>query len=219
MIAVLAIVALLALAACNKKTTTMNDEASASPFISPTPSSTLSPTVTPKTVHTLTKADVEQMQRELDAVGCFAGPVDGVIGPETIAGLDAFQKAAGLKVDGDYGPQTKTALSADFAAKKKVCGAKPTPTHSQQAHEPPCTNAAITAALKSKEFQGSHLAAYGCSGDYAYGILSGGQPTPAPSPSPFRYLLKAQGMTAWVIEACPSSRGSIPASVYHEACV
>jgi peptidoglycan hydrolase-like protein with peptidoglycan-binding domain len=54
--------------------------------------------------------EVEFLQRQLEAVGLFADPVDGVFGPSTKCAVMAFQRAKGLEVDGIAGPRTWAAL-------------------------------------------------------------------------------------------------------------
>lgn len=44
------------------------------------------------------------VQQALNALGYGAGPVDGLMGPRTRAGLRAFQRAAGLEADGELTP-------------------------------------------------------------------------------------------------------------------
>ena len=65
---------------------------------------------------------LKKWQTDLNAVGCSAGPVDGIEGGETEAAIRAFQAASGLTVDGLLGPQTQAALAKAAAAGKKVCG-------------------------------------------------------------------------------------------------
>ena len=61
---------------------------------------------------------VTAMQKMLIACGCSCGPdgADGDFGKNTLAGLTAFQKAAGLTVDGVYGEADEVALRKAFAA-------------------------------------------------------------------------------------------------------
>ncbi|MCU1502222.1 MAG: peptidase [Ilumatobacteraceae bacterium] len=58
-----------------------------------------------------TGAAVECIQRHLAAVGLFTEPVDGVLGPSTVAAIQVFQsKNPPLTVDGLPGPRTLAAL-------------------------------------------------------------------------------------------------------------
>ena len=55
---------------------------------------------------------VNLLQTALTGLCYFDGTVDGVFGSGTEAALRAFQKQAGIKVDGRYGPATATSLAA-----------------------------------------------------------------------------------------------------------
>jgi murein DD-endopeptidase MepM/ murein hydrolase activator NlpD len=57
-------------------------------------------------------ANVAALQVGLRAHGVYAGPVDGLQGPETAQGVRALQRKAGLTVDGVVGPATRKALGA-----------------------------------------------------------------------------------------------------------
>lgn len=54
--------------------------------------------------------EVEQIQKALGARGFYRGPIDGQFGGGTDAAVRAFQKSAGLAVDGRVGPITWKAL-------------------------------------------------------------------------------------------------------------
>ena len=54
--------------------------------------------------------DVAELQRQLGALGFDAGRVDGILGGDTKAALDEFQRNTGLTVDGVCGPDTVRAL-------------------------------------------------------------------------------------------------------------
>jgi peptidoglycan hydrolase-like protein with peptidoglycan-binding domain len=54
---------------------------------------------------------VRQLQRRLRSDGYYAGPVDGLYGPRTVAAVQRFQRASGLVADGVAGPQTMSAAS------------------------------------------------------------------------------------------------------------
>ncbi len=104
--------------ACSKKESTSSTGTTAAP-------ATTAPTSTTaangKKHSEASKAELERWQTDLNAVGCWAGPVDGLLGPETEAAIKEFQAAEGLKVDGLLGPQTEAALQAAVKAGKRVC--------------------------------------------------------------------------------------------------
>lgn len=58
----------------------------------------------------MSATDIKAIQQALLDKGYDPGPVDGVWGRKTIAAVRAFQQAAGLEVDGIYGPQTAARL-------------------------------------------------------------------------------------------------------------
>lgn len=70
---------------------------------------------------------VRQMQTMLIACGYFCGSTgaDGDFGKNTLAGLIAFQTAAGLTADGVYGEADKTALEKAYAAVPVVTPTEP----------------------------------------------------------------------------------------------
>lgn len=68
-----------------------------------------------------TEEQLEIWQTDLNAVGCWAGPVDGTMGPQTEAAIKAFQDAKELEVDGLLGPITKAALEDAVTAGEIVC--------------------------------------------------------------------------------------------------
>ena len=55
---------------------------------------------------------VRDIQRRLARLGFAAGPIDGRYGPLTTRGVEQFQAAAGLTVDGIAGPHTLARLAA-----------------------------------------------------------------------------------------------------------
>jgi peptidoglycan hydrolase-like protein with peptidoglycan-binding domain len=59
---------------------------------------------------------VRYLQELLERAGHTPGPVDGIFGPRTEAGVRSFQAANGCDVDGVVGPQTWTALVPVAAA-------------------------------------------------------------------------------------------------------
>lgn len=56
--------------------------------------------------------NVEAIQRALVRAGFDLGPIDGKLGPKTLAAIKAFQKAHALLVDGIAGPMTQAALQS-----------------------------------------------------------------------------------------------------------
>ena len=55
--------------------------------------------------------DVENIQEALTICGFNPGAIDGKMGSNTTAAIKAFQKAAGLSVDGVFGPNTAESLA------------------------------------------------------------------------------------------------------------
>lgn len=53
---------------------------------------------------------VARMQQLIRNAGIEVGPIDGIFGPKTLAGVKAYQASRGLSVDGIVGPQTWAAL-------------------------------------------------------------------------------------------------------------
>lgn len=64
---------------------------------------------------------VELFQEQLQAVGCYDGPIDGIDGAGTMAAISAFQAAKGLTQDGIVGSETETALAEAVEAGETVC--------------------------------------------------------------------------------------------------
>jgi hypothetical protein len=97
----------------------------ATPAASGTPSSTSAPTtsgsssspaVTPVTpAHPVTpvqpSAAVKTLQRQLGQLNYYEGPVDGVLGPQTIAAIKDLQRQAGLPQTGQMNAATQAALA------------------------------------------------------------------------------------------------------------
>ncbi len=58
---------------------------------------------------------VRALQSALTEVGLFRGVIDGRYGASVLTAVDALQRRAGIPVDGQYGPQTDTALRQLYA--------------------------------------------------------------------------------------------------------
>ena len=107
-----------------------------------------------------------ELQRRLKALGHDPGPLDGIMGPSTIAAIRALQSAQGLAVDGILGPETERELAAakpavEPADIRQVAGGNgepPTqPTPPAHAISPrPETGNDATAAGSSREIS-AHL--------------------------------------------------------------
>ena len=54
--------------------------------------------------------ETKDLQERLKDLNIYTGDIDGVYGFQTLLSLKEFQKKAGLKVDGVYGPKSKAAL-------------------------------------------------------------------------------------------------------------
>ncbi len=54
---------------------------------------------------------VTALQRQLGQLNYYEGPVDGVLGPQTLAAITDFQRANGLTADGVVGPSTMAKIS------------------------------------------------------------------------------------------------------------
>lgn len=100
------------------------------------------------TVDEMTPEELEVWQTDLNAVGCYAGAVDGSLGPQTEAAIKEFQAAAGLTVDGLLGPNTEGALQESVAAGETVCTAPASTTTAA----PAAASATVTSASYTKSF-------------------------------------------------------------------
>lgn len=142
-----------------------------------------------------TKRFDEQIQRELEQVGCYKGAVDGILGAESDEAILEFQRAEGLSTDGELGPETEAALKSAVAAGKKVCTAsesttttaKSSTTRASAGGSAPCTASAIGAAIAPEK-----VASFQCGGGFA----SGSDTTPGANGYDAAFLLQASG-GAW----------------------
>jgi len=63
-----------------------------------------------QSTQTPTGPAVAELQRVMIRLGYYSGPIDGVYGSATTAGVEAMQKALGVTADGIYGAETHAAL-------------------------------------------------------------------------------------------------------------
>lgn len=139
-----------------------------------------------KAASTASSDELKKWQEALNAVGCGAGPVDGIEGGETEAAIKDFQSQSGLTVDGLLGPQTEAALLADVKAGKKVCSggstgttAKPGTTSTTKAG-----GSSTTSSTSSGPSIGGSEAALSQAASRYYTSLGWGTCTPPVTPGP-----------------------------------
>lgn len=168
-------------------------------------------------------AYIESLQRELDALGCNAGPMDGKLGPDTLGAIRHFQSAAGITVDGIVGPVTTAKLQAAALSGTPNCTSVPAPptppTTTKPAAGPPCSIAPIKAGVQASLLPGESIVlsgAFNCAGNYVVNtptIASNGQQQVVTD------LLYWNG-TAWQVvnRAVYCENGSVPAAIYQKAC-
>lgn len=159
------------------------------------------------------------VQQQLKDVACYAGAIDGILGPQTDAAIVAFQTASGITVDGEIGPQTEAALAKDTAAKKIVCVATPgttvapttTTTKPPTPTDPPCSATALAKTLPS----GLVINTFVCSDVYA-----GVQGTANGQSDYYVLDWKSQnGTLQWVlIQPCGAASAGIPPQVLAVGC-
>ncbi len=187
--------------------------------------------------NTIPKADVLALQEMLDKVGCDVGPNDGIMGPETLGALLAFQKAAGITPDDKYGPATKAALQQAVSSGKKDCvppassttttsaasGSTTAAPTTAAAASAPCTTAAISAALKANGTNVVNLDGIGCANGWAYAFasVSSGPPGTVVPPGGIgvTLLLQTEGNN-WVVvnRTTPCANKTVPPAIYQNAC-
>ena len=54
--------------------------------------------------------ETKDLQKKLKDLNIYTGDIDGIYGFQTVVSLKEFQRKAGLKIDGVYGPNTKSSL-------------------------------------------------------------------------------------------------------------
>jgi peptidoglycan hydrolase-like protein with peptidoglycan-binding domain len=176
-------------------------------------------------------ATVQNIQRELNALGCNAGNIDGKLGPRTTAAVRWFQTAAKLPVDGIVGPQTGPALTAASTSGTPNCTQVPAPAAprpSTGGSSPgqstttgaPCTQTSILAAAQGSLNAGERIVlsgSYVCGGNWVSNAPTiadtGGTQTQV------NLLMRWNG-TAWQVvdRAAYCESGGIPSAVYQKAC-
>ena len=178
-------------------------------------------------------ATVQNIQRQLNALGCNAGTIDGKLGPRTTAAVRWFQSAAKLQVDGIVGPLTSAALTRASVSGAPNCGQVPAPSTPPTSSRggstspgvttttgAPCTQTSIMAAAQGSLNAGERIALSGsfvCGGNFAFNT-----PTIADSSgtqTPVNLLMQWNG-TAWQVvdRAAYCESGGIPAAVAQKAC-
>ena len=65
----------------------------------------------------MTSTAVQRLQTQLTQLGYFHHVVTGYYGPVTAAAVQQFQRTAGLRPDGIWGPLSNTALNKRLAAR------------------------------------------------------------------------------------------------------
>ena len=63
------------------------------------------------------RAYVVGLQEDLTTLGFYSGPIDGLYGPATVAGVKSLQASAGLPQTGVVDPATQRALNAQLAGR------------------------------------------------------------------------------------------------------
>jgi len=184
-------------------------------------------------------ATVQNIKRQLNALGCNAGNVDGKLGPRTTAAVRWFQSAAKLPVDGIIGTQTGPALTAASISGTPNCPQVPAPPASSRPSGSsgssgsgssgsgsstttgaPCTQTSILSAATSSLNAGERIVLSGsfvCGGDWVFNT-----PTIANSSgtqTEVNLLMRWNG-TAWQVvdRAAYCESGGIPSAVAQKAC-
>jgi peptidoglycan hydrolase-like protein with peptidoglycan-binding domain len=176
---------------------------------------------------------VQNLQRQLNALGCNAGTIDGKLGPRTTAAIRWFQTAAKLQVDGIVGPQTSAALTTASTSGTPNCTQVPAPSTPPTTSRggssstgvttttgAPCTQTSIMAGAQASLNAGERIAVSGsfvCGGNFAFNT-----PTIADSSgtqTPVNLLMQWNG-TAWQVvdRAAYCEGGGVPAAVAQKAC-
>jgi len=173
--------------------------------------------------------DVLAIQRELTALGCDPGPLDGTLGPDTEAAIRHFQQAAGIQVDGIVGPQTRAALASAAQTGQPRCPTPPppppttTPTTSGGGGgggTPPCTEAAIRPVVQASLNPGEQmfkLNQFNCAITWAVSQPTVG--TTLQNAVQITLLLRWNA-SAWQVvdRGVYCDNGEVPAAIFQKAC-
>src|SRR6185295_14813347 len=110
-------------------------------------------------------AGIESLQRQLNALGCNAGTIDGQLGPNTIQAVRWFQTAAGIAVDGVVGVDTTGRLTQAAATGSPNCRsvAAPPPATAPAANsaQAACTEAQIETGAQASLLKNETMAKSG----------------------------------------------------------
>src|SRR5262245_51989355 len=169
-------------------------------------------------------AGIESLQRQLNALGCNAGTIDGKLGPNTIQAVRWFQTAAGIAVDGIVGVDTSGRLAQAAATGSPNCRsvAAPAPATAPPAGsaQAACNEAQIQAGAQASLLKNESMVKSGpfqCDSGLAYNrptISSGGKSRDV-------ILLLQWSGTAWKAANrgvyCES--GIVPKSIYARSCL
>jgi hypothetical protein len=172
---------------------------------------------------TSSSASIESLQRELNALGCNAGPIDGELGPDTEGAIRHFQASAGLTVDGVVGPLTTAKLEQASSTGTPRCTSSPPappPSTTRGAGGAPCTQATVDAGTAASLLPGETVVMSGpfhCAGNWVVN-----SPTVQSSGGPaiqITNLLMWNGTAYQVVNrALYCENGSVPPAIYQQAC-
>ena len=183
-----------------------------------------------------------QVQEHLRTYGFLVGPADGELGQQTVAAIMAFQRVNGLAVDGVVGPMTVAALEAGSAEPVLVGGpadrievdldrqllhlveggARVVTLQVSSGNGEAYTNASGTALARTpvgqfvveRRIHGERVAALGVLYDPLYfhgGFAIHGSPSVPPWPASHGCVRVTRGDAAWLIQRVPDG---MPVHVY-----
>lgn len=180
---------------------------------SPSADASTSPSASASGGESLVALD-KKIQEELNAVGCNAGPVDGILGPQTDAAVVRFQEAQGIPADGELGPATDLALKKAVADGTQACTtttASPTssPSPSSSSDSAKCTAVAISGALPAGDQLQSFVCVNVSAERWAAGQAMSG-------PAVTNFFLKAEGSTWTTVsndDVCGAASAGLPQKI------